>query len=394
MQELFIETTEQLQDFAHAVADSPWLAVDTEFLRERTYFPQLCLIQVANEDVAAAIDPLAITDLAPLQELLMNPCIEKVFHAARQDMEIFLHAWDALPRPLFDTQPAAALLRLGDQVGYGKLIQQVLKTELPKDHSRTDWSRRPLDKAQLRYALDDVIYLGQAYLKMKSQLEKLQRLTWLDAEFAALADPQTYSLEPMEMWKKVKGRQHLNGIKLAILQALAAWREQQALAKNLPRRWILKDDVLLELARRSPKTLPELEHIRGIDGGFMRKNGDAVLEQIRQALQLPKDQWPKDKRPAARPSPEQEAVLDLLGAALRLIAHAAGLSPQVIASRKDLLALLNNDSQIPLLQGWRRSLAGEPLLELLAGQRQLLMERGKITFQASCRSENNPTAEM
>ncbi len=393
MQELFIETTEQLQDFASRVTDSPWLAVDTEFLRERTYFPRLCLIQVANEDVAAAIDPIAITDLSPLQELLMNPQIEKVFHAARQDMEIFLNTWDSLPQPLFDTQPAAALLGLGDQVGYGKLIQQVLKTELAKDHSRTDWSRRPLDKAQLRYALDDVIYLGQAYLKMKSQLEKLHRLPWLDAEFKALTDPQTYSLEPLEMWKKVKGWQHLKGIKLAILQALAAWREQQALARNLPRRWILKDDVLLELARRAPKTLAELERIRGIDGGFLRSNGEAMLKQIQQSLQLPKDQWPKDKLPAARPSPEQEAVLDLLNAALRLIAHEAGLSPQVIASRKDLLTLLSGENQTPLLQGWRKTLAGEPLLELLAGQRQLLMERGKVTFQATRQSENNPTAE-
>ncbi len=381
MQERFIETAQQLEEFTHTVADSPWLAVDTEFLRERTYFPQLCLIQVANDEVAAAIDPMAIADLAPLQELLMNPRIEKVFHAARQDMEIFLNAWNTLPQPLFDTQPAAALLGLGDQVGYGKLIQQVLKTELPKDHSRTDWSRRPLDKAQLRYALDDVIYLGRAYLKMKSQLEKMHRLAWLEAEFASLANPQTYSLEPMEMWKKVKGFQHLKGVKLAVLQALAAWREQQALAKNLPRRWILKDDVLLELARRSPKTVPELERIRGVDGGFLRKNGEAVLKRIQQALQLPKDQWPKDKRPATRPDPEQEAVLDLLGAALRLIAHEAGLSPQVIASRKDLLALLNGESQTPLLQGWRKSLAGEPLRELLAGQRQLSMEQGKITFR-------------
>jgi len=381
MQERFIETTQQLQDFVRTVADSPWLAVDTEFLRERTYFPRLCLIQVANENVAAAIDPIAITDLGPLQELLVNPRIEKVFHAARQDMEIFLNTWDALPQPLFDTQPAAALLGLGDQVGYGKLIQQVLKSELPKNHSRTDWSRRPLDKAQLRYALDDVIYLGQAYLKMKSQLEKLHRLPWLDAEFKALADPQTYSLEPMEMWKKVKGWQHLKGIKLAILQALAAWREQQALARNLPRRWILKDDVLLELARRAPKTVPELESIRGIDKGFLRNNGKAVLKSIQQALQLPKNQWPKGKRPAVRPSPEEEAILDLLNAALRLIAHEAGLSPQVIASRKDLLALLNGDSQTPLFQGWRKSLAGEPLLELLAGQRQLSMEQGKVLFR-------------
>ncbi|WP_293648226.1 ribonuclease D [Thiolapillus sp.] len=382
MQELFIDNAEQLQDFVHRAADSDWLAVDTEFLRERTYFPKLCLIQVANGEIAAAIDPIALNDLSPLRDLLMNPAIEKVFHAARQDMEIFLNEWQVLPQPLFDTQPAAALLGLGDQVGYGKLIQQVLKTELPKDHSRTDWSRRPLDKAQLRYALDDVIYLGQAYRKMKSQLEQAGRLTWLDAEFRTLTSPQTYSLEPMDMWKKVKGRQHIKGIKLAILQALAAWREEQALAKNLPRRWILKDDVLLEIARRSPKNTQELERVRGVDAGFVRKNGDAILELIEKARQLPKEQLPRDKRPASRPTPRQEATLDLLGAALRLIAVEAGLSPQVIASRKDLLALLNREDNCALLRGWRKSLAGEPLQELVEGKRQVVVEQGTAKFQA------------
>lgn len=381
MPELFIETAEQLQDFVQQVADSPWLAVDTEFLRERTYYPRLCLIQVANEHIAAAIDPIAITDLSALRALLMNPAIEKIFHAARQDMEIFLNEWDTLPAPLFDTQPAAALLGIGDQVGYGKLIQQVLNIELPKDHSRTDWSRRPLDKAQLRYALDDVIYLGQAYLKMKPQLEKAHRLSWLDAEFRMLTSPQTYSLNPMDMWKKVKGRQHIKGIKLAILQALAAWREEQALAKNLPRRWILKDDVLLEITRRSPANAEELEKVRGIDAGFVRKQGKTILDLIEKARQLPKDQWPKDKFVAARPTPLQEATLDLLTAALRLIAQEAGLSPQVIASRKDLLALLKKDENCALLQGWRKGLVGEPLQELIAGQRQIVMEQGRIGLQ-------------
>lgn len=381
MQELFIDNALQLQDFVDKAADSNWLAVDTEFLRERTYFPKLCLIQIANGELAAAIDPIALDDLGPLRELLMNPHIEKVFHAARQDMEIFLNEWEVLPQPLFDTQPAAALLGLGDQVGYGKLIQQVLKTELPKDHSRTDWSRRPLDKAQLRYALDDVIYLGQAYLKMKSQLEQAGRLSWLDAEFKTLTSPQTYSLEPMDMWKKVKGRQHLKGVKLAILQALAAWREEQALTKDLPRRWILKDDVLLEIARRSPGNERELEKVRGVDAGFVKKNGKTILDLIEKARQLPKDKWPKDKYLASRPTPQQEATLDLLSAALRLIAVEAGLSPQVIASRKDLLALLNNDDNCALLQGWRRSLAGEPLQELIAGKRQMTIDQGIVKFQ-------------
>ena len=380
MQESFIETPQQLQDFIHRVKHSPWLAVDTEFIRERTYYPRLCLIQVANDREAAAIDPLALDNLSPLKELLLDPAIEKVFHAARQDQEIFLNEWGALPRPVFDTQPAAALLGHGDQVGYGKLIQQVLKVELAKDHSRTDWSRRPLDKAQLRYALDDVIFLGQAYLKMKQALEKQGRLAWLKPEFDALTAEATYALNPMDMWKKVKGRQHLKGVKLAVLQALAAWREEQALARNLPRRWILKDDVLLEIARRAPANARDLEKIRGVDGNFIKHNAGDIIQRVQEALALPRDQWPQDRFRANRPTPEQEAVLDMLSAALRLIALEAGLSPQAIASRKDLAALLNGEEKAALLQGWRKQLAGIPLQELLQGKRRIKLDDGKISI--------------
>ncbi len=383
MQELFIETPQQLQDFIGQVKHSPWLAVDTEFIRERTYYPRLCLIQVADDKVAAAIDPLALDDLSPLKELLLDPTIEKVFHAARQDQEIFLNEWGALPRPVFDTQPAAALLGHGDQVGYGKLIQQVLKVELAKDHSRTDWSRRPLDKAQLRYALDDVIFLGQAYLEMKQALEKQGRLAWLKPEFETLTNEATYSLNPMDMWKKVKGRQHLKGVKLAVLQALAAWREEQALARNLPRRWILKDEVLLEIARRAPADIKALERIRGVESKFVKHNGTDLLERIQQALRLPKADWPRDNYRAARPTPEEEAMLDLMSAALRLIAREAGLSPQAIANRKDLAALLRGDEKAILMQGWRKQVAGIPLRELLQGKRQLRIENNQPVFSDS-----------
>ncbi len=380
MQELFIETPQQLHDFIEKVKHSPWLAVDTEFIRERSYYPRLCLIQVANDKLAAAIDPLALNDLSPLKELLLDSAIEKVFHAARQDQEIFLNELGALPQPVFDTQPAAALLGYGDQVGYGKLIQLVLGVELAKDHSRTDWSRRPLDKAQLRYALDDVIFLGRAYVKMKQALEKQGRLAWLKPEFDALTAEATYALNPMDMWKKVKGRQHLKGVKLAVLQALAAWREEQALARNLPRRWILKDDVLLEIARRAPTNARDLEKIRGVDGNFIKHNAKDIIQAIQKALELPKEQWPKDRFRANRPTPEQEAVLDLLSAALRLIALEAGLSPQAIASRKDLAALLNGEETAVLLQGWRKQVAGIPLQELLQGKRRINLDKGKLSI--------------
>jgi len=376
MQEQFIDKPAQLETFAAAVRRAEWLAVDTEFIRERTYFPRLCLIQVASEEIAACIDPLRLEDLSPLRELLLDPSIIKVFHAARQDMEIFLHLWNALPAPLFDTQPAAALLGIGDQIGYGTLIQQVLQVNLPKDHSRTDWSRRPLQKEQTRYALDDVIYLGRAYLKMRRQLAELGRLEWLQSEFEQLTDPGTYVLEPMEMWRRVKGRQYLKGTRLAVLQQLAAWREEQALERDLPRRWILKDDVLLEIARRTPRTLQELSRIRGVESAFVRNNGEALLYRVRQGLEAPREQWPVEKSRPDKLSSDEEAALDILGGALRLIAEKADLSPQVIASRKDLAALLKGDEQARLLKGWRREVAGEPLQKLLQGEYCISLANG------------------
>ena len=376
MQEAFIDHPRQLADFCRALEEAPWLAVDTEFHRERTYYPELCLIQVSDGRRAACIDPLALEDLTPLAERLLDPAITKVFHAGRQDLEIFLQLWGRLPAPVFDTQPAAALLGLGDQLGYGSLIQRLLGVELAKDHSRTDWSQRPLDQAQIRYALDDVIYLGQAYERMVARLEELGRLEWLAPEFETLTDPATYHQDPHTLWQRVKGRQHLKGVRLAVLQALAAWREEQAQARNKPRRWILKDEVLLELARRMPTHPRELARIRGLENGFIKQWGNELLELIAQARRRPKEEWPREK-PRPRPlSEEQEAVVDILGGALRLLAHQAGLSPQLIGGRKELAALVRRDPNARLLQGWRRHLAGEPLQALLQGNHHIELTDG------------------
>ncbi len=376
MREYFIDTPSELQAFTQRLQGRNWLAVDTEFLRERTYFPRLCLVQVASDSEAACIDPLAIEDLSPLRDLLLDPAVAKVFHAARQDLEIFLQLWGELPRPVFDTQPAAALLGIGDQVGYGNLIQSLLGVNLPKDHSRTDWSRRPLDKAQLRYALDDVIYLGRAYLEIRRRLESLGRLDWLAPEFEQLTDPATYAMEPMAMWKRVKGRQHLKGARLAVLQQLAAWREKQAQQRDLPRRWLLKDDVLLELARRAPTNLKALARVRGVEQALVKREGDQLLALIRQGLETPRENWPREKSRPTKLSASQEATLDILTAALRIIADEAGLSPQLIASRKDLAALLHGMPDGALLRGWRKKLAGEPLQKLLQGEWRLILEQG------------------
>ncbi|HIP53069.1 MAG TPA: ribonuclease D, partial [Chromatiales bacterium] len=209
MQELYIDTQEGLTALCAELGDSRWLAVDTEFLRERTYYPQLCLVQVASEEIAACIDPLTIDDLSPLRDLLLNPDTLKVFHAARQDLEILFQLWEAVPAPVFDTQIAATLLGLGDQTGYANVVEQVLKVTLAKEHSRTDWTRRPLLEEQRRYALDDVIYLGRLYQEMHARLENLGRTHWLREDFNALVDPALYRIQPESMWQRIRGRQRL-----------------------------------------------------------------------------------------------------------------------------------------------------------------------------------------
>ncbi len=380
MSELFIDQPEQLAAFVASIKSSPWLALDTEFIREKTYFPRLCLLQISDGNTAACIDPLALTDFTPLLEVLFDTSITKIFHAARQDLEIFFNEWQRLPLPLFDTQPAAALLGYGEQIGYAGLIQKTLNIDLPKDHSRTDWARRPLGKEQLRYALDDVIYLGQAYEKMLQQLESLGRLNWLDNDFAQLSDEKTYTPDPMNMWKKAKGRQHLKGVKLAVLQQIAAWRERQAVKRNLPRRWVLKDEVMIDLARHMPQNLAKMESIRGLESGMIRRYGDSLLELLESTKTLPRDQWPSDNFAQDKLTPEQEAMSDLLHCALRLLATENNMSAAAITSKKQLQSLIQGERELTLMRGWRKTVAGDPLLDLLNGKRQIVVENGTLVL--------------
>ena len=371
MREEYVDSSEALQRLCSALAGSEWLAVDTEFIREKTYYPRLCLIQICNGDIAACVDPLAIDDLGPLLDVLYDGSILKVLHAARQDLEIFLHDFGRLPMPVFDTQPAAALLGHGDQIGYANLVKLLLDVELPKDQSRTDWSRRPLDELQLRYALDDVVYLGRLYLHMRGHLFDRERLQWLAADFATLADPQTYFPNPDDMWQRTKGRQMLRGRQLAVLQRLAAWREREARARDLPRKWVLKDDVMIELSRRMPRDAAGLAKIRGIEPGLIRREGEALLKLVAAAASLPREEWPRD---AGRPAPlttNQDAMVDLLSAALRLVADQHQLSTLAIASRKDLECFVRGEADCALHEGWRQSLSGDVLGAVMNGELRL-----------------------
>ncbi len=366
----FISTHEQLKTFCTRLEGAEWIALDTEFLRERSYFAELCLIQVATRDAVACIDPLAIDDLSPLLSLLHDPRCLKVLHAARQDLELFYDIDGRVPAPIFDTQIAATLAGLGEQIGYAALVEKLLGVSLAKSHSRTDWSRRPLNDEQIRYAADDVIYLVEAFDKLYRQLESQGRLGWLAEDFATLADPATYANPPEAQWRRIKGVGKLKGVQLKVLQDLAAWRETQARQRNRPRRWILRDEVLLDLARQRPSDRVALSRMRGLEQGTQERDGTTLLALIASAGAAPREQWPQ--LPRIAPLSEAEgAVVDTLMALLRLCAAQAGVSAGSLASRSDLEALLRGDDEVPVLHGWRGELAGNTLRHWLAGRSAL-----------------------
>lgn len=276
---LLINTAEALHDVCEQLLGSEWLSVDTEFERTNTYFPELCLLQIANKDVTAIVDPIAIDDLSVLYNILYDKTITKVFHAARQDLELFYLLQDDLPAPVFDTQVAANALGLGDQIGYANLIRDVLNIELAKSETRTNWKRRPLTDKQLDYAADDVIYLGEVYDVLLTELDKQNKLASLDSALQALVNVETYKPKPEEMWKKFKSREarKLSGENLEALKQLAAWRELTAIKKNKPRKWILENHTILELAMQLPQELADLRNIKGLNKKVEEKYGEELL---------------------------------------------------------------------------------------------------------------------
>ncbi len=375
----YVDTPAALTALCNDLRDADWLAVDTEFIREKTYYPRLCLVQIGTADVVACVDPLAIDDLTPLFDLLNDAGILKVLHAAHQDLEIFHQLSGQVPTPIFDTQVAASVLGQGEQIGYGKLVQNALGLELDKSHARTDWSQRPLDDDQLNYAADDVRYLAQIYPQMRETLRELGRLEWLDEDFAAISDVSRFVVEPDAMWKKIKGVQFLKGAQLAVLQTLAAWRERQAMDKDKPRKWILSDDVLIDLARRTPTDERGLKKIRGLDDRAIERRGRKLLELIQEGRNRPKSEWPELK-PRVRLEPEQEALADAAMAVLRQSSLDANISAGAIATRKDVEAVILGDEENALLHGWRAHLAGDQIREFLAGTLQLSARDGKLVL--------------
>lgn len=373
----FIDTPAQLHAFCASLQGVEWIALDTEFLRERTYYPKFCLLQIAHGPHVACIDPLALDDLEPLADILFDPSVTKVLHAGRQDLEIFHQLWGRLPAPIFDTQIAAPLVGLAEQISYAGLVAELLGVSLSKAHSRTDWSLRPLSDEQLRYAADDVIYLCAAYQSLRGKLEALSRLDWLADDFAALLNPALYETPPESAWQRIGGVQQLRSRQLAVLQGLAAWREEAARTQDIPRSWVVKDEVMVDLARIAPKNPEELKRIRGLEERALKRYGNHLCQLIREGQDRPPPVLDIRARPARR-TPEEEALLDLLNAVVRLRAAQHTLNPAILAGRKDLEQLLDQPEQSKLLKGWRKAMAGEELVALLRGDCHIAVAEGSL----------------
>jgi ribonuclease D len=357
----YVDTPTALNELCTALQAAQVIALDTEFIREKTFYARPCLIQLATDEIIACVDPLALPDLDPLLAILEQPERLKVFHAARQDLEIFHDLWHKIPAPIFDTQIAAALLGYSDQIGYANLVRQLLGVELDKSATRTDWSQRPLSRKQLAYAADDVHYLLQMYPLLREQLKQQHRLDWLEEECRNLTNPALYTVSPESAWQRVKGSNKLPPQALAILQALAAWREQRARERDKPRKWILSDEVLLALAGAAPADMAALQGIEGLPAAVIRNSGQELLAMIDTARRLPPTAWPDSARQERLEGPRLKLVTRLMKQ-IRQFGEAERINPSTIASRKDIEKLVRGKRDLPLLRGWRKPLLGDTLL--------------------------------
>jgi len=368
-----ITTTDELAAFCKPLADTEFVAVDTEFMRERTYWPKLCLAQVAGPEDAAAIDTLAEgIDLAPLDELMLNPKVLKVFHAARQDLEIFYLRLQKVPGPLFDTQVAAMVCGHGEAASYESLATRLAKAKIDKSSRFTDWSRRPLSERQITYALSDVTHLRVVYEKLKKQLDKTGRFSWIAEEMAVLNDPAIYRADPEQAWRRLKPR-GASPRMMAVLKEIAAWRERTAQRIDIPRQRLVRDEQLLEIASHAPKSIEELAATRGLGRGFAEGwQGRELMEAIERARALPESELPvRDKAPEQLRAPG--AIVDLLRTLLRLKAEHAGVAGRLVASADELDRLAAGKRDIAALKGWRNEVFGSDAVDLIEGRLALAL---------------------
>ena len=373
---MYITEYEQLAAFCERASHSRILAVDTEFLREKTYYPKLCLIQVATHEESACVDPLAIEDLSPLKALLVDERITKVFHACTQDLEVILCAFGVVASPVFDTQLAAAFVGMRQQVGYGALVERYTGVRLPKADSLTDWARRPLDAEQLAYAEDDVRYLPGIYDAMMTQLVAKNRLGWLTPEMEELCERSHFERLPEQAYLHLKRSSSLTRRQLAVAREVCAWRERKAASRNIPRKWLVSDELLVEVSKRAPKNVERLRRIRGTEQ-LSTHDAEELVREVRKGLAVGTADLPSLRR-RERASAEAEGAIDLMYALLRIISERSGIAPQLIATRDDLLDLATGKPDCSLREGWRHELAGSALERLLAGEIGLTVKDGRV----------------
>jgi ribonuclease D len=375
---LFAHDEEAMRRIADDARAEGIIALDTEFMREKTYYARLCLVQVCVGDQAWIIDPFEVADMSPLLEVLLDPHVVKVLHAGGQDMEIMTQLAGSPPVPVFDTQIAATLAGFPSQVGYARLVKDLFDVDIDKSDTYTDWSRRPLTPAQIEYALADVRYLPGAYAELRMRLERDGRLTWVEADLARLSDPATYADEPEQQWKRIKRASSLSRRQMGVLQAVTAWREREAQRRDLPRRWVVVDDTLIEVARRQPSDVAGLSSLRGLNPRALGDGGTGLLDAVKQGLALPESELPRLAR-RNRAVVDIEGVVELMGALVRVRASDHGVAVQLLATRADLERLASGErDDSPLLTGWRKALIGDDLVELLDGRLALRVADGKV----------------
>lgn len=365
---MYIDNQETLEAFVERARASSVLAIDTEFLREKTYYARLCLLQLATDDEVAIVDPFAVNDLHVLVPLLADRGIVKLFHAGGQDLEILYREVGMLPEPIFDTQVAAALLGHTQQIGYGALVHSVCGVNLKKVDSYTDWSRRPLSDSQLEYAADDVVYLPGIYREMCAMLDARGRREWLAPDFAELSDPARYEADPRQRFRRLKRVSSLSRRQLSAAREVAAWREEEAARRDVPRKWVITDEQIVEACKREARSIDELFMVRGMREKLPTRDARTVAALLRKGLDAPQNRWPVLDR-ASKSEPNVDAQLDLMEAVVRLRARENGIAMQTLASRDDLARLARGyTEEVDVLRGWRRAMVGEELLDLLAGR--------------------------
>jgi ribonuclease D len=378
---VYLHDTAELRALLDRARAHGRISLDTEFMREKTYWAKLCLIQIAVADECAILDPLEMADISPLLEVLADPSVLKIVHAGSQDLEIFFRLSGQAAGPVFDTQIAATVAGFPTQVGYARLMKDLFDVDLDKSDTFTDWARRPLTPAQIEYALNDVRYLDNAFLKLSERLERDGRSSWLADDLARLSDPKVYTVEPEEQFRRLKRISSLPRRTLGVLQKVTAWREREAMRRDLPRRWVVGDETLVEVARRRPADAASLADIRGLNPRALGDGGAGMLAAVREGVATPEELLPRiDRKPRA--IVDVEGVVELMGALVRVRASENGIAVPLLATRGDLERLASGereDSQ--LLGGWRRAIVGDDLVALIDGLLTLRVADGKIVVE-------------